>query len=50
MSLKTATEFFLEMDLSRLERIYLVHLSQNNSDPQKFQREISEVTGVEVIV
>jgi phosphoribosyl 1,2-cyclic phosphodiesterase len=50
MSLKTATEFFMEMDLSRLERIYLVHLSQNNSDPQKFRREIFGATGVEVIV
>jgi phosphoribosyl 1,2-cyclic phosphodiesterase len=42
---------FLEVnDLSRVKGIYLLHLSDGNSDEERFRREIQELTGKPVII
>lgn len=42
---------FLEVnDLSRVKGIYLLHLSDGNSDEKRFKREIQELTGKPVII
>lgn len=40
--------FFRYQNLSNTKAIYLLHLSENNSDRETFIREIQEVTGVPV--
>jgi phosphoribosyl 1,2-cyclic phosphodiesterase len=37
-------------DLSRVQQIWLLHLSNNNSDAELFKREIQELTGKEVYI
>lgn len=49
-SLENVKEFLLANDLSRVEEIHLLHLSDNNSDEQMFKREIQEITGKPVYV
>lgn len=48
MSLDTFLEFLRKMDRSRLKQIYLLHMSANNSDEERFVREVAKLTGVEV--
>lgn len=48
MSLETAKELLLANDLSKTKEIWLLHLSDANSDAVRFKREIQEVTGVPV--
>lgn len=50
MSLENLVEFFRANDLSRLREIYLIHLSDANSDEKLFQRTIAALTGVPVYV
>jgi len=50
MSLETAKEFLKANDLSKVEAIFLLHLSDNNSDCERFKREIQELTGKMVFV
>lgn len=50
MNLETCKDFFRTNDLSSTKQILLLHLSGDNSDPQRFKREIEEVTGKEVII
>ncbi|MHB1421263.1 MAG: MBL fold metallo-hydrolase [Bacillota bacterium] len=50
MSLETAKGFFKANDLSRVNEIYLLHLSDNNSDAARFKREIQQVTGKPVYI
>ncbi len=50
MSLETAVEFFKANDLSKVKRIYLLHLSDANSDEQMIKTEIQRFTGKEVVV
>ena len=45
MSLETAKEFLKANDLSKVEAIFLLHLSDNNSDCERFKREVMELTG-----
>jgi phosphoribosyl 1,2-cyclic phosphodiesterase len=49
MSIQTAAEFFRANDMSKVEAIYLLHLSSMNSDPDQFRTEIERITGRPVI-
>lgn len=50
MSLDHLKDMLNANDLSRLRQIYLLHLSQNNSDAAQMKTEIERLTGVEVYV
>lgn len=45
MNLDTVKELLLANDLSQTEEIWLLHLSNDNSDAERFRREVQEVTG-----
>lgn len=45
MSLETVKEMLLANDLSQVREIWLLHLSNGNSDEERFKREIQETTG-----
>lgn len=49
-SLANVKEFLRANDLSRVEEIWLIHLSDDNSDAARFKREIQELTGKVVTV
>ena len=49
-SLENVKKFLLANDLSKVEAIFLLHLSDNNSDSERFKREIQELTGKMVFV
>jgi phosphoribosyl 1,2-cyclic phosphodiesterase len=49
-SLENVKGFLKANDLSKLQEIWLLHLSDNNSDEQLFKKEIAEVTGKLVII
>lgn len=44
MSIENLCEFFKRQDLSKTEDIYLIHLSDENSDQEKFKEEIEKTT------
>jgi phosphoribosyl 1,2-cyclic phosphodiesterase len=46
--LENVKEFFRCQDLSKTEKIYLIHLSNDNSDEKLFQSEIEKITGMPV--
>ena len=50
MSLETLKGFLKANDLSRVEQIWLLHLSDGNSNAERFEREIMELTGKPVYV
>nr|BDD46677.1 MBL fold metallo-hydrolase [Bacillales bacterium] len=49
-SLENVKEFFKANDLNKVQEIHLLHLSDNNSDADRFKREIMELTGKLVYV
>lgn len=49
-SLDNVKKFLLANDLSKVQGIYLMHLSSGNSDAERFKREIQEITGRQVII
>lgn len=49
-SLENVKEFLRANDISKVEEIWLLHLSDNNSDEERFKREIQEVSGKVVYV
>lgn len=49
-SLERLIEFLKSIDLSATEEIHLVHLSDNNSDENRFRREVQQLTGIPVYV
>jgi len=50
MSLQTAKEFLRANDLSKVREIWLCHLSDGNSDAERFKREIQALTGKPVYI
>lgn len=49
-SLENLKEFFRANDLSKVKEIWLLHLSDANSDEKLFQKEIAAITGKPVYV
>lgn len=49
-SLENVLDFLRANDLSKVEEIHLLHLSDNNSDEELFKRRVQEVTGKPVFV
>jgi len=49
-SLENVKEFMKANDLSKVQEIHLLHLSDSNSDEELFKREIQELTGKLVFV
>lgn len=49
-SLEYAIQFLKANDLSKLEEIHLIHLSNNNSNAQKIKDEVQKASGVPVYV
>ena len=49
-SLENVKEFLKANDLSRVRQIWLLHLSDGNSDAERFKREIQGLTGKEVYI
>ncbi len=43
-------EFFKANDLCELQEVWLLHLSENNSDEEQFKREIQEIVGKPVYI
>jgi phosphoribosyl 1,2-cyclic phosphodiesterase len=46
MSLERVKDFLNKNDLSKLQEIYLIHLSSANSDEELFKREVQGLTGI----
>jgi len=44
-SLENVKQFLRANDLSKVQEIWLLHLSDNNSDCERFKREVMELTG-----
>ena len=45
MSLETLKEMLMANDLSQVQAIWLLHLSDHNSDGERFEQEIQDLTG-----
>jgi len=48
MSIQRVKSFIAANDMSKLESVYLMHLSAASSDAERFKKEIQEITGVPV--
>jgi phosphoribosyl 1,2-cyclic phosphodiesterase len=49
-SLENVKEFLKANDLSRVRQIWLLHLSDGNSDAELFKQEIEKLTGKLIFV
>ena len=49
-SLENVKKFLMANDLSKLQEIWLIHLSNGNSNAEEFKREIQELTGKPVYI
>jgi len=49
-SLEHVKDFLRANDLKNLKEIWLLHLSDNNSDEKRFKQEIQELSGKQVFV
>jgi phosphoribosyl 1,2-cyclic phosphodiesterase len=49
-SLEHAVDFFRESDLSKTQEIWILHLSDSNSNENRIKQKIQEVTGKQVII
>jgi len=49
-SLENVKRFLQANDLSKVEAIFLLHLSDGNSDAERFKREIQEISGKPVYI
>lgn len=50
MSLESLITFLKANDLKNLKKIYLLHLSKNNSDEERIRDEITKLTGKETVI
>lgn len=50
MSIDTLLQMLKANDLSKLQQIYLIHLSENNSKADEFREQVQKETGVSVTV
>lgn len=50
MSLEHFLDLLKANDLSKVRQIYLLHLSNNNSDEKRFKEEVQKLTGAEVYI
>lgn len=50
MSLETLKEMLSTMGLSKTKDITLIHISHDNGDPEKFQKEIEEQTNIKTYI
>ncbi len=50
MSLEHFLDLLKANDLRKVKQIYLLHLSNNNSDEKRFKEEVQKLTGAEVYV
>ncbi len=50
MSMQTCIETLKTWNLSKCKNILLIHLSNDNGDPVKFQKEVQGYTGIETII
>ena len=50
MSIDTLLELLRANDITKVRQIYLLHLSDNNSDAEKFKRLVQQETGAEVYI
>lgn len=48
--IENVKDFFKAQDLSRTEKIFLIHLSDQNAEPEHFKKEIEELTGIKTYV
>jgi phosphoribosyl 1,2-cyclic phosphodiesterase len=48
--LENVKDFFKKQDLSKTEKIYLIHLSNENSDADSFSSQIKRITGKPVYI
>ncbi|HNX81705.1 MAG TPA: MBL fold metallo-hydrolase [Candidatus Omnitrophota bacterium] len=48
MSIENLVVMLKENDLSKLQQIYLIHMSESNADPEEFKKTIQQLTGAEV--
>lgn len=46
--LENVKKFFKMQDLSKTKQVYIIHLSDDNSDPLYFVREVESITGLPV--
>lgn len=49
-SLENMKDFIRANDMSKVQEIWLIHLSDNNSDEERFKRELQELTGKLIFV
>lgn len=49
-SIDTVLKFLRETDRGRLQAVYLLHLSDANSDEDEFKRRVAEIAGCPVII
>lgn len=50
MSIDTLLELLRANDMTKVRQIYLLHLSDNNSDAEKFKKLVQQETGAEVYI
>lgn len=50
MSVESCCKWLERCDRSKLKEVYLLHLSNDNSDEQEFKKRVQEIVGVHVII
>ena len=50
MSIETLLDLLRANDMTKVRQIYLLHLSDNNSDAEAFKKIVQQETGAEVYI